>query len=69
MSRDLVWQASIPSLLRSNQTLRGGEWRTGTGGDGGPRGAFLWRNLGGSRGSTCRERGEEEKAIGAEEGE
>lgn len=35
-------------------TLRDGEWRTGAGGDGGPRGIFLlMRNLGGSIGSSC----------------
>ena len=33
-------------------TLRGGEWSTGAGGDGGPRGIFLFvLNLGGSMGS------------------
>mmetsp|Transcript_10764 Transcript_10764/g.23026 ORF Transcript_10764/g.23026 Transcript_10764/m.23026 type:complete len:248 (-) Transcript_10764:84-827(-) len=32
--------------------LRGGECMTGTGGDGGPRGALLCLNLGGSMGST-----------------
>mmetsp|Transcript_64104 Transcript_64104/g.88077 ORF Transcript_64104/g.88077 Transcript_64104/m.88077 type:complete len:205 (+) Transcript_64104:1358-1972(+) len=34
-------------------TLRGGEWSTGTGGDGGPRGCFLCLFFAGSMGSTC----------------
>lgn len=33
-------------------TLRGGECMTGTGGEGGPRGAFLCLNFGRSSGST-----------------
>ena len=37
----------------STVILRGGECSTGTGGDGGPRGVFVFLCLGGSMGSTC----------------
>jgi hypothetical protein len=42
-----IFQASRSSAV----TLRGGECITGTGGEGGPRGTFLFLNLGGSNGS------------------